>query len=668
MEAAVEASGGEPTPRAERFELAALVPLIALTAVWCWWGAKSGAYFGTVLLPGTVALCATLAVVAWIGPWRGKLRASPVVIVALAAPIALGAWAALSALWSPAPDLAIADGQRILAYAVAFALGLWLCDLLGARMHLALVPLAVAGAFAGLIAIIGMHSAEHPGRYLETDGTLEYPLGYRNANAAFFLIAFWPALGLAARRGGVWLGRGAALAAATLCLSMGMLSQSRGSMIAGAAALCVYVAFSRDRARRVAWLALAALPALIVLPALTDLYREANNGTPIHELGGELRSAANAAALSIAVAFVIGAAGALVERRLPSSPRAGRIANRAAIIGLVIVLLGGSIAFVAAVGDPIHWVSQKASQFQAGEATRPIGRNSRFTFNARTGRGELWRIALVDFTDHPVLGDGAGGYRYTYLKERRPDAPPAVNDAHSVELENLAELGIVGFLLLAAALTAAAAGAIRARRRGPEAAWLSAIALTAGTYWLFHSSLDWFWPYPAVTAPVFALLGSACAPCVRALSRSDKAASPPARQGRGRLAIAAAAIVLAATVVPPFLSERYTTDAYAVWRADPSRAYRDLDRARSLNPLSVDPILAEGAIARANGDRRRAIAAFDDAVAKRPEEWVSYYFLALLHEHRSPGLARREIATARARDPYNSEIVPLQEKLRPGRN
>ena len=176
-------------------------------------------------------------------------------IVALTAPIALGGWAALSALWSPAPDLAIADGQRILAYAVAFALGLWLCDLLGDRMHLALVPLAVAGAFAGLIAIIGMHSAEHPGRYLETDGTLEYPLGYRNANAAFFLIAFWPALGLAARRGGMWLGRGGALAAATLCLAMGMLSQSRGSMIAGAAALCVYVAFSSDRARRVAWLA-----------------------------------------------------------------------------------------------------------------------------------------------------------------------------------------------------------------------------------------------------------------------------------------------------------------------------------------------------------------------------------------------------------------------------
>ena len=94
---------------------------------------------------------------------------------------------------------------------------------------------------------------------------------------------------------------------------------------------------------------------------------------------------------------MIGAAVAFVEGRLGWSARAEKMADRAAIIGLVVALLVGSIVFVAKVGDPIHWISQKASQFQAGEASQPVGRNSRFTFNARTGRGELWRIALVDF-------------------------------------------------------------------------------------------------------------------------------------------------------------------------------------------------------------------------------------------------------------------------------
>ncbi|MGH2966924.1 MAG: O-antigen ligase family protein [Solirubrobacterales bacterium] len=658
LEAPGHASGGGVGARPPaRFEPAALLPLLVLTVVFSWWGAKSGGFFGTVLLPGTVALCATLAMLAWIAPWRASLRASRAAAVALGASIALGCWAALSAIWSPAPDIAIADGQRILAYALAFGLGLWLSALVADRRHLALLPLAVAGAFGGVIAAIGMHGGDHPANYLEPDGTLEYPLGYRNANAAFFLIAFWPALGLAARREGFWLGRAAALAAATLCLSMGMLSQSRGSMIAGAAALCVYIAFSRDRARRLGWLALAVLPALLVLPALTDLYQAANAGTPLHALGSELRGAANAAILSTVAAFGIGAAAALVEARLPASARAGRIADRVAIGGLVAIVLGGSIAFVAVVGDPLDWLGQKASEFQAGESSHPIGKESRFTLNARTGRGELWRIALLDFRHHPVLGDGGGGYRYTYLRERRPDAPPAVHDAHSVELENLSELGIVGLALFATAVAAAAAGAFRARRFGAGAAWVSAFALTAGTYWLFHSSLDWFWPYPAITAPVFALLGSACAPAL-------KVDRPAERRGRGRLLVAGAAIVLAVSTVPPFLSERYVNDAYEVWRADPGRAYADLDRARSLNPLSVDPLLAEGAIAKANGDRGRAIRAFKDAIAKRSEEWVSYYLLAVLHLRDDPALARRELAAAHARDPHNAEVTALADKLR----
>jgi hypothetical protein len=643
--------------RLARPQPAALLALVALTAVECWWAAKSGGFFGTVLLPGTVVLCATLAMLAWIAPWRGSLRASPAVAVAVAAPIALGGWAALSAVWSPAPEIAIQDAQRILAYAIAFGLGLWLCDLLGSRAHLGLVPLAVAGAFAGVIAVIGMHGGDHPGRYLDTDGTLEFPLGYRNANAAFFLIAFWPALGLAARRDGFWPGRAAALASATLCLSMGMLSQSRGSMIAGAVALCVYVAFSRDRARRLAWLAAAVLPALIVLPALTDLYQAASADVPLSSLGGELRRTADAAALSTVVALVIAAAAAMLEARLPASARAGRVADRIALAGLVTIALGGSVAFVAAVGDPLDWLGERASEFRAGESSQPIGKASRFTLNARTGRGELWRIALLDFRDHPLLGDGAGGYRYTYLRERRPDAPPAVRDAHSVELENLSELGIVGLALFASAVAAAAAGALRARRLGPAGAWVSAFALTAGAYWLVHSSLDWFWPYPAVTAPVFALLGSACAPAVRT-------GRPAAGRGRGRLAVAAGAVALAVSTVPPFLSQRYVDDAYEVWQSDPARAYENLDRARSLNPLSVDPLLAEGAIARASGDRRRAIEAFREAIAKRPEEWVSYYLLAVLHERRSPALALQELAAAKARDPQNAEVQALAEELR----
>jgi O-antigen ligase/polysaccharide polymerase Wzy-like membrane protein len=639
-----------------RLEPAALLLLAMLTIVWSWWAAKDGAFFETVLLPGTILLCATAVVLAWTAPWRGGLRTSRPTTIALSSLAGLGVWAALSALWSPAPDVAVGDGQRILTYALAFGLGIWLCNLLGGRLHLALVPLAAAGAFAGIVAVFGLLTGDHVGRYLDDDGTLEFPLGYRNANAAFFAIALWPALGLASHRASAWPLRAAALATATLCLELAMLSQSRGSLAGGAAALCVYLFFSDDRARRLGWLALAVVPALLILPALIDLYRAANADAPLGSALGELRGAGRAVTLTCAGSLAIGAAAALLGRRVPASPRRVEIANRAALAGLVAVVLAGSIAFVVAVGNPVDWIDKRVSQLGGGREPNLKGQSNRFTdLNAETQRPEIWRVALLDAREHPLLGEGGGGFLHSYLREREQDSPVSARDAHSVELENLSELGVPGLLLFAGAIGAAGLGAMRARRRGPQPAWLSIIALTAGAYWLVHASLDWFWPYPAITAPVLALLGSACAPALRIVG--------DAPWGNGRRWLTAGAVVLAISAVPPYLSHRYVNDAYDEWPTNPSRAYEDLDRARTWNPLSADPVLAEGAIARANGDRTRAIDAFRQAAEERPEEWAAHYNLAELHARSSPRLARLELAVAKRQNPYDPEVLALEERF-----
>jgi tetratricopeptide (TPR) repeat protein len=134
------------------------------------------------------------------------------------------------------------------------------------------------------------------------------------------------------------------------------------------------------------------------------------------------------------------------------------------------------------------------------------------------------------------------------------------------------------------------------------------------------------------------------------------------RRGR-RLAIAGAA-VLAVSVVPPYLSERYVQAAYDGWRADPERAREDLDRARGLNPLSIEPLMAEGGIARAMGDRERAVASFEKVVTERPEEWASHYFLAALHRKTDPGRAHDELELARELNPRSRLIDNLAEALR----
>jgi hypothetical protein len=637
-------------------EPAAALLLAALAIVWSWWAAKDGAFFGTVLLPGTIFLCAITAVLAWAAPWRGRLRPSEPAAIALAALAALGLWATLSALWSPAPDVAIETGQRILTYALAFGLGIWLSILLGQRLHLALIPLAVAGAFAGIVAVTGMLTGDHVRHYLALDGTLQFPLGYRNANAAFFAIALWPALGLASRRASPWPLRAAALGTATLCLGLAMLSESRGSLPAGAVALCVYLLFGADRGRRLAWLALAAIPALFVIPSLVDLYHAGTANVPLSSALDELHRAGRAVALTSVGSVAIGAVAALAGKRIPASERRAEIADRATVVGLAVAVLAGSVAFVAVAGNPIHWIDKRFSQISSGHNANLRGQSSRFaTLNAATQRPGIWRVALLDARHHPLLGDGGGGFRYTYLEERHPDTPNAVQDAHSVELENLAQFGFPGLLLFTGAIGAAGVGAMRARRLGTEPAWLSIVALTAGAYWLSHSSVDWFWPYPAITAPVMALLGSACAPALRIVADTPR--------GRGRLWLCAGAAVLAISAVPPFLSERYVNAAYAEWQSDPSRAYDDLNRARTMNPLTIDPWLAEGAIARATGEPRRAIHAYRRAADMRPEEWASFYNLAELYARKSPRLAREQLAIAKQRNPYDPEVIGLRHQF-----
>lgn len=634
--------------------LAGAVVLILLSGVFAVWAWQHGGWFGNALYPGTVVLAAGVVLLALFAPAHIRLRGWPA--VALGSLIALGVWAGLSGFWSPAPDVALEDAQRILTYAMAFGLGLWMCALLGSRAHLAMAPVAFAALFAGVLTVAAMLTGDDQ-RQLLDGGTLEYPIGYRNANAAFFLIAFWPAVGLAATRALSWPLRALSLGVATLCLQLGALSQSRASIIAGGVALVVYLVASRDRARAVGWLVLAVVPAFVVLPALTDLYDAAR------DLGGsqtlsELHSAGRAVALGAGISIALGAMTALLERRFPASETTLRRANRAVALGAVGVAVAGVAGFVVATGDPVEWIGDRAEEFQTRGTPSDERGSTRFGFNAGSERDDFWRVAVGDAGEDPLLGTGAGGFYYSYLRDRSSEGVESARDAHSVELEMLGELGIPGLALLLLTLAGAIGGAVRSRRQGAPAVALSACALTAGACWLVHASIDWHWPFPALTASALALLGSACAPAVLG-SHSN-------RRGRGRWLTVAAAGILALSVVSPYLSERYVDHAFDTWPSDLQVAYEDLDRARALNPLDEDPLLSEGAIAREAGDSDRAIDAFEQAARKRPEEWVAHYFLARLYEDKDPARARRELEIAAEQNPLSPRIDAARKPLKPG--
>lgn len=636
-----------------RVEAAGVFALALLSIVWAWWATKEGAYFPVVLLPGTIVLCLGATLLAGFAPWRAKLLHARPVGIALAALAALGVWSLLSALWSPAPDVAIEDGQRILVYALAFGLGIWLCSLLGPRMEMSIAPIVIAAAFAGLATIFSLTTGDTPRELFELDGTLDYPLGYRNANAAFFAIALFPAITLAAQRDLDWRLRAAAFATASVAIDLVLFSQSRASMPALLAGLVVFILFSPVRVRALSWLALAVLPALALIPSIATVYTTAND-EGIRNIVGEMHTAGLMLGAVALIALVAGAFAARLESSAPglgaTDPRSnGRVARVLAAAAAVV-----AIGFVVAVGNPVDWIGDRAEEFESAGTPNAEDQSSRFTFNAGSNRYDLWRVALDDFAEDPLFGDGGGGYQYTYLLKRDAETQNA-HDAHSVELELLAELGLPGLLLFACVIGGAALGILRARRLGPAAGAIGAAALASGTYWLAHSSLDWFWPYPAVTAPTMALLGAACGPAVLTIgARSRVWWRPWLIVGLG---------VLALSTVPLWLSQRYVDNASKVWPQDLERAYDDLDRAQDLNPLSDWPILVEGEIAKEAGDTERAIEAFTRATNKRPEEYAGYYRLAELRLETNPTLARNEVRVALEHNPLDANVRRLAKRL-----
>ena len=122
-------------------------------------------------------------------------------------------------------------------------------------------------------------------------------------------------------------------------------------------------------------------------------------------------------------------------------------------------------------------------------------------------RPDYWRVAVADASEHTVLGSGAGSFDDVWLEHRPIQA--SVRDAHSLYVETVAELGVVGLALLLCALGAPLVAAARAHDRP-----LVVPATAAYSVFLVHAGLDWDWEMPVT---VFA--GLACGAALLAATR-----------------------------------------------------------------------------------------------------------------------------------------------------
>jgi hypothetical protein len=220
-------------------------------------------------------------------------------------------------------------------------------------------------------------------------------------------------------------------------------------------------------------------------------------------------------------------------------------------------------------------------------------------------------------------------------------------------LRALGEGGLVAAALLVAFVVSLFAfGALVRRRLDRAPALVLAASLAVVAYFAVHVNFDWLEEIPAVVSPALALplVGLAAA----AVQAGPAARSSPRGARAAALAAAAAGLLALLSLVPAYLAVRYLDRAERTGAADPDAAFADLDRARSLNPVTVDPDLAEGRIAIAARRYPRARGAFERSLDVE-DNWLAHFELALLDAHRgrfAPAAAQLRLARElNARDP-----------------
>jgi tetratricopeptide (TPR) repeat protein len=610
-----------------------LVPAGLALAVFLAWTAHLGGYPTTTWLPGALFFVGLLAALAVAGPAVLRMP-SRLEGVALAALTALTAWSFLSIAWADVKGDAWDGANRTLLFLTVYALFASL------RWRAGTAALFL-GAFVLGVTLVGVWAVTDALRsadpLLFVDGRFAHPTGYANANAALFLLAFWPAVVLGARRELHPLVRAPMLAAAAFLLQTALLPQSRGAAFGFPIMAVLLLAVAPQRIRTaaslaipVAALALAADPIL----AVYDTAEKAGFAEALDAVGPRM-------ILATALAGVAALLWALGDRLLHLSHRTERMLAISGAVATALVALG-LVTLVLPGLDPVDRVERGWEQFIHNE-TAEAG-STHFTAGLGSNRYDFWRVGLERFREEPLTGIGVDNFAVDYLRLGRSNEQPQY--PHSVEIRALVQLGVVGAAFLAIFVAAGVAAALLPRGRDRFTRATTVAALSIFGWWFVQGSADWFWEFAGLGAPAFAALGlagalgrtppSTTAPPEELVAQSHKVDPVPSAWRRRILAGAGGGLVIAAafSYTLPWLAARHVAAAQESWRADTNGAFRSLARAADLNRLSDEPSTVAGVIAAKLDDRDRSAAAFRETLARNPQNWYAELELGLLASQR----------------------------------
>jgi ABC-type multidrug transport system fused ATPase/permease subunit len=547
---------------------------------------------------------------------RARLPGAARVVAVLLA--AYTAWTLASTLWAPSAERAFEEFDRSSLYLALFLVVSGLGSRRNLRWWLDGLRLSiVAVALAALTSRLFPHlfTAREIGAFLPNAATrLSFPIGYWNALAVFAALGL-PLLLASACTERTRVLRAVALAPAPILVAVVYLASSRGGVLALLLGGLVYVAATDRRWAAVGVAGLAAIGSVAAVLVLRShrVLVDGPLGTASAVHAGRI-----VAPLLLIVVVLTGLLLVAAERVAQPVPVPSRGLGIALVAAAAVVVLA-AVAF----SHPIRRFDE-FRQIPTANQTAPNFATSHLTSGSGSGRWQFWAAAVREWESAPVIGRGAGSYRFWWAQHA--SFTYTLQNAHSLYLEVLGELGLVGVLLLLGALAAALIAGVKSIRAdvGEHRRSLAA-ALAVLTAFLVCAGIDWLWQVTAVGAVGVVTLALAA-------SSGDRFEPAPSadRPGWARLALGAgvllgAWVAICAAAVPWLTASRIAASQASVRHGDLAGALSDAQDARAIQPWAASTYVQLALVAEIQRDLPAAVAWIHRATQRDTKNWATWY-------------------------------------------
>ena len=566
--------------------------------------------------------------------WAGVGRLALVAVGLLSA---FAIWILISVNWAADVERAFEQFNQVSLYVAIFIIAILVARFLPAYVLVGGIALALS-TLAGVALVSRFFPSvfgTQPGlKALPTlINRLSFPLGYWNGLGIEVALAYPLLLSImASRRSRV----ASSLAAFPLPLIAAVmyLTSSRGAFVAAAVALVAFVVLTPRRWPVVSAIAVAGAAGAVSVAALVHKKALVNGltDTPLGVHQG------HQAALVIGIACVVTALVwfGLMElgKRLPTpSHRVGQVTAIAVALLVVVAII---LAHPVAKFDAFR--SNTGGATGASTVT-----TSHLLSSSGSGRWQFWGAAISEFKDHPLNGGGAGSWGAWWLEH---GSLPGVftQYAHSLYLEALGELGIVGLLLIGGFVIVAVVGAVRSALVLGSSEIAAAAA--CGIAFFVAASYDWVWQLAGIAVVGVGMLGIALG------------ALPSARTAAwGRLGALrpVVAVVAVAAIIPQFVvlaAGIHMANSHAAFHSgDATEARWQALAAKAIEPWAASPYLQLGLVAEGQRNYVEASQWLDKAISRSRRDWQLWLIAAKIeteHATSTSGTESRK-AIARAR-------------------